>query len=315
MIEALSIGRSIAAQSRQQIDGNQEFIGQGLSNVVGSFFSCYAASGSFTRSGINYHAGAMTPLSAVFAALFLTLLLLLVAPLTAFLPIPAMGGVILLVAYNLINPHHIRTILKTSKQETGVLLTTFLATLFLDLEFAIVAGVLLSLVLYLSVTAHPLIVQLMPNSNLSGPELIEASMTCENFTILRIDGPLFFGAINHVADYLYNIDKRATYKRHVLILGCGINFIDVAGAQLLIYESQRRNRLRGGLYLCDLKQQVKDLLARGNYIEAIGKDHIFATISEARAEILSRIDCTECTQYSSTRLDACPMRQPGRPRP
>ncbi|MDX9787256.1 MAG: sulfate permease [Desulfobacterales bacterium] len=310
LIEALSIGRSIAAQSRQQIDGNQEFIGQGLSNIVGSFFSCYAGSGSFTRSGINYHAGAMTPLAAVFAALFLALLLLLVAPLTAFLPIPAMGGVIFLVAYNLINPHHIRTIIKISKQETGVLLATFLATLFLDLEFAIFAGVLLSLVLYLGTTAHPEIVTLMPNPNPGGPELIEATMTCPNFIILRIDGPLFFGAVNHVADYLYHIDQRATYKRHVLVVGCGINFIDVAGAQLLAYESQRRSRLRGGLYLCELKPQVKDLLARGGYIDTIGKDHLFATVSEARANILSRFDCADCTQYSLPQLNDCPIRRP-----
>lgn len=315
LIEALSIGRSIAAQSRQQIDGNQEFIGQGLSNIVGSFFSCYAASGSFTRSGINYHAGAMTPLAAVFAALFLTLLLLLVAPLTAFLPIPAMAGVILLVAYNLINPHHIGTIIKTSKQETGVLLTTFLATLFLDLEFAIFAGVLLSLILYLSKTAHPLMVNLMPNPNPGGPELIEATMACPNFTILRIDGPLFFGAAHHVADYLYNIDKRATYKQHVLIVGCGINFIDVAGAQLLTYESQRRSRLGGGLYLCDLRQQVKDLLARGGYFNVIGEDHLFDTVSEARAKIFSRLDCTDCALYSSLQQNTCLMRQPGKPLP
>ncbi|MBU4034795.1 MAG: SulP family inorganic anion transporter, partial [Proteobacteria bacterium] len=113
LIEALSIARSIAAKSRQLIDSNQEFIGQGLSNICGSFFSCYAGSGSFTRSGLNYHSGAMTPLSAVFSAVFLALILLLVAPLTEYLPIPAMGGVILLVAFNLIDFHHIRGIIKT----------------------------------------------------------------------------------------------------------------------------------------------------------------------------------------------------------
>ncbi len=73
LIEALSIGRSIAAKSHQPIDGNQEFIGQGLSNIIGSFFSSYAGSGSFTRSGLNYQAGAITPLSAVFAAMLLAL--------------------------------------------------------------------------------------------------------------------------------------------------------------------------------------------------------------------------------------------------
>ena len=99
LIEAVSIARSIAAHTHQRIDGNQEFIGQGLSNIIGSFFSSYPGSGSFTRSGVNHQAGAQTPLAAIFAAAFLALILLFIAPLTAYLPIPAMGGIILLVAY------------------------------------------------------------------------------------------------------------------------------------------------------------------------------------------------------------------------
>jgi SulP family sulfate permease len=95
LIEAVSISRAVAAKSNQRINPNQEFVGQGLSNIVGSFFSSYAGSGSFTRSGINYESGAKTPLSAIFAALFLMIIVLLIAPLTAYLPIAAMGGVIL----------------------------------------------------------------------------------------------------------------------------------------------------------------------------------------------------------------------------
>ena len=80
LTEAVSISRAIATRSGQHIDGNQEFIGQGLSNIVGGFFSGYAASGSFNRSGVNYAAGARTPLAAVFASLILLVILLLVAP-------------------------------------------------------------------------------------------------------------------------------------------------------------------------------------------------------------------------------------------
>jgi MFS superfamily sulfate permease-like transporter len=98
LIEAVSISRAVATRSSQRIDANQEFIGQGMSNMVGSFFSSYAGSGSFTRSGLNYESGAKTPLSAIFAALLLMLIVLLVAPLTAYLPIAAMGGVVLGVA-------------------------------------------------------------------------------------------------------------------------------------------------------------------------------------------------------------------------
>ena len=149
LIEAVSISRAIAVKTNQQINSSQEFIGQGLSNVVGSFFSSYAGSGSFTRSGVNYSSGAKSPMSAIFSALFLMVIVLFVAPLTAYLPIASMGGVILIVAYNLIDFKHIRHVLKFSKEETSILLTTFFATLFLELEFAIYLGVLLSLVLFL----------------------------------------------------------------------------------------------------------------------------------------------------------------------
>lgn len=150
LIEAVSISRAVATKSSQRINANQEFIGQGLSNVLGSFFSSYAGSGSFTRSGINYEAGARTPLSAIFAALILMVIVLLIAPLTAYLPVAAMGGVILLVAWNLIDFHHIKSIVTLSKSETSILLITFIATLFLELEFAIYIGVLLSLIFFLA---------------------------------------------------------------------------------------------------------------------------------------------------------------------
>lgn len=302
LIEALSIGRSIAAKSHQPIDGNQEFVGQGLSNIIGSFFSSYAGSGSFTRSGINYQAGAITPLSAVFSALFLALLLLLVAPLTAYLPIAAMGGIILLVAYYLIDMHHIRTILRTSKEESAVMLTTFLATLFLDLEFAIYIGVLLSLVLYLNRTAHPRITNLAPNTStdVAGPPLIESVNECSYLKVIRIDGPLFFGAVNHVSEYLYNIDKVLVRKRNVLILGCGINFIDVAGAELLAQEAKRRSSQRGALYLCEFQPQAYAVLERGGYLDKIGRDHIFATHKEAISKIIPTADqiiCRNCKNH------------------
>jgi len=305
LIEALSIGRSIAARSRQPIDGNQEFIGQGLSNVIGSFFSSYAGSGSFTRSGINYHAGAITPLSAVFSAGLLAILLLLIAPLTAYLPIAAMGGVILMVAYNLIDWHHIRTIARTSGEETAVMLTTFLATVFLDLEFAIYAGVLLSLILYLNRTAHPRIANLTPNPESIGPPLIETELECPNLKIIRIDGPLFFGSVNHVGEYLHNIDKRAAQKRNVLIVGCGINLIDVAGAEMLAREAQRRRVQRGSLSLCEIKPEIHRLLDRSGFLAGIGREHLFATQKEAIATILASVDPMACRNCSAPLFEQC----------
>ena len=190
LIEAVSISRAIASRSHQRIHGNQEFIGQGLSNMVGSFFSSYAGSGSFTRSGINFTAGAVTPMSAIFAAVCLMLIILLIAPWMAYLPIAAMGGVILLVAYNLIDFHHIKKIFKISRSEASVLLVTFFATLFMELEFAIYLGVMLSLIIFLSRTSMPVIVTLAPDPDNQKQKLINVAKKplkqCPQLKIIRI---------------------------------------------------------------------------------------------------------------------------------
>jgi SulP family sulfate permease len=245
----------------------------------------------------------------VFSALFLSLLLLVIAPLTVYLPIAAMGGIILLVAYNLIDTAHIRSIFRTSWEETAVLLATFFATLFLELEFAIYAGVLLSLILYLNRTAHPLIANLAPNADILGFPLMESEAECLNLKVIRIDGPLFFGAVNHVGEYLYNIDKHSNFKRDVLILGCGINFIDVAGAEMLAQEARRLRMLRAKLYLCELKPEAQQVLERGGYIDVIGADRIFGTQTEALAKILPEVDPLRCQSCKMPLFKQCRMRQ------
>ncbi|MDH5258302.1 MAG: SulP family inorganic anion transporter, partial [Gammaproteobacteria bacterium] len=163
LTEAVSIARSIAAKSGQHIDGNQEFIGQGLSNIAGSFFSGYVATGSFNRSGLNYEAGAKTPIAAIAAGLFLVFIVLVVAPYASYLPNAAMAAILFMVAWGIIDFHHIKKILKTSKSESSILITTFFATLFLELDFAIFLGVMLSLVLYLNRTSKPKILVRVPD--------------------------------------------------------------------------------------------------------------------------------------------------------
>ncbi|MEA1053929.1 SulP family inorganic anion transporter, partial [Lamprobacter modestohalophilus] len=103
LTEAVSIARALAARGGYRIDGNQEFIGQGLSNIAGSFFSGYVATGSFNRSGVNFEAGARTPLAAIFAALLLMVIVLLVAPLASYLPTAAMAAILFLVAWGLVD--------------------------------------------------------------------------------------------------------------------------------------------------------------------------------------------------------------------
>ncbi len=296
LIEAVAIGRAIATKTHQRIDGNQEFVGQGLSNIVGSFFSCYAGSGSFTRSGVNYTAGARTPMAAIFAAVILMVFLLLVAPLAAYLPMPAMGGVILLVAYNLIDFHHIKGIIKTSRKEIVVLLATFLSTLFLELEFAIYIGIFLSLVFYLQRTSQPHIAVMAPDPeahkrfiNVSRKSLTE----CPQLKIVRIDGSLYYGAVDHVASFLQELSANHD-QRHLLVIANGVNFIDITGAEFLVQEAERWRSMGGDLYIVGLKVVAQDVLREGGYRDQIGEGNFFLTKSEAIRTIYQHLDPEVC---------------------
>ena len=308
LTEAVSIARSIASKSGQRIDGNQEFIGQGLSNIVGSFFSAYASSGSFNRSGVNYEAGARTPLAAIFAAVFLILVLLVVAPLAAYLPNAAMAAILFMVAWGLIDAHHIRTILRVSRSEAAVLAVTFFATLVMHLEMAIIAGVLVSLIIYLNRTARPGINSIVPDA----ADPVRRSIVrkageaeCPQLRILRIEGSLYFGAVNHVAEYLTYLSEARPDIKHLLITGKRMNFIDIAGAELLAAEARKRRAAGGGLYLYGLSERAQRFMEQPPFSDDIGANAIFATKKDAIAGIVDRLDMNVCANCKARIFNEC----------
>jgi len=292
LVEAVSIARSVATRSGQSIPGNQEFIGQALSNILGSFSSSYATSGSFTRTGVNYEAGATSPLAALFAAIFLALIVLLFAPLAAYITLPSMAAILLIVAWSLIDWHHIKLIYRAGKNEAMVFNITFAATLLLPMEFAIYLGVLLSLVLYLRRTSKPNITALASSSG--AKKLVGAERSglpeCEAIKIIRIDGALFFGAVDYVQTALMAIPQK-----HVLIVASGINFIDLAGTELLANEARRLAAIGGGLYLCNLNGRVIKPIIRNGQLNTIGKRHIFATKAQALSAIDTKLRDHSCS--------------------
>ncbi len=308
LTEAVSIGRAIALKSGQRIDGNQEFIGQGLSNIVASFFSGYPATASFNRSGLNYEAGARTPLAAVFSALFLVVVLIFVAPLMAYLPIASMAAILFLVAWGLIDFGSIRNIVRASRSETAVLALTFAATLLLELEFAILAGVMLSLLVYLKRTSRPSMRSLVPDPRHATRKMavLEAGLAeCPQLKILRIEGSIYFGAVNHVGAHFDTLREVSPGQKNLLLLCKSINFVDVAGAELLAHEAEQRRKMGGQLYLYSLRQPVRDMLARGGYSEQIGQANIFATKHEAIGGVFARLDRSICRTCSARIFNEC----------
>lgn len=297
LTEAVSIARSIAVKSGQRIDGNQEFIGQGLSNLAGAFFSAYPSSGSFNRSGLNYQAGARTPLAAAFSAVFLVVALLVVAPWAAYLPIASMAAVLFLVAWGLFDFHHIAVILRTSRQETAVLAATIAATLVMPLELAILVGVLLSLLLYLARTSQPAVRTLVPDAADAQRRFHPrrpGDAECPQLAIARVEGSIYFGAADHVGEALHAIASRQPARRHLLLMAKGINFVDIAGAELLAGEARRRAAAGGRLWLCGLRQGTSEQLHKPDFRASFGDDAFFASKQEALARIVAGLDASVC---------------------
>lgn len=301
LTEAASIAKAISLRSGQAIDGNQEFMGQGLSNVVGSFFSAYVATGSFNRSAANYEAGARTPLAATFAGILLLIVILAVAPLTAYLPKAALAGILFLVAWRLVDFHYIRVIARADRTEAAVMIVTFLSTLVFKLDFAILLGVILSLMVYLRKTSRPRITPRVPDPN-SARGKFTSDMTlpeCPQLKVLRIEGSLYFGSVSHVRELLRRYREHYPEQKHLLLLTKGINQVDISGAELLAEEASARRAMGGDLYLYRLKESASTVMDRGGYRDKIGKDNIYDSKGEAIHGIFDRLDrdiCMTCTK-------------------
>ncbi|MEM8540654.1 MAG: SulP family inorganic anion transporter [Pseudomonadota bacterium] len=298
LLEAMSVSRAIGLKSGQMVDSNREFLGQGASNVVGSFFQCYPGSASFTRSGVNYDAGAQTPLSAVFAALFLFLILLLVAPWFAYVPIPAMAGVIILVAWRLIDIQEIKHIFTTSTSEAVIAGVTFFSAILINLEFAIYAGVLLSLGLFLNSTSKPSILVGVPDPESkrrvfkpAGQDQVDE---CPQLVIARLDGPLYFGSVEYLRRQFRRFEIERKDQLHMIFIVKGIGEIDMPGADLLIEEAQRRQRRGGTFHLQTKTPKMISKLARYKVIRELSREYIHLSKGDAIAEIVPTLDKSIC---------------------
>ena len=310
LIEASSIGRSIATKSNQRINPSQEFIGQGTSNIVGSFFSGYASSGSFTRTGVNFESGARTPLSAILAALFLMVIVLLVGPLISYLPYAAMAGIILIVAYNLIDFQSIKKTFTYSKSESVIFTATFLSTLLFELEFAIYLGVLLSLMLFIAKTSAPEVHTLAfgspPGEDIRKLQSIRKTplVQCPQLKIIRIDMSIYFGSINHIQKQISQIvDNQRIY--HILIVASGVNFIDLAGIEGLLIEHKRLKALNGSLYLVDVKSSTYEFMEKVNFVNEIGRENFFESKEEAIHIVFDRLDRSKCEKCQALVFKEC----------
>jgi SulP family sulfate permease len=310
LTEAVAIARSVAVRSGQRLDSDQEFIGQGLANIAGSFTSSYPSSGSFNRSGVNFTAGAQTPLAAALSAPFLLAIAMLAAPLAAYLPVAAMAGILFIVAWGLIDWHHIGQILRRHPRERIVLLVTWIGVL-VDLEKGLFVGVVISLLFYLYRTSQPAIEERAPpRAELGNPRrkmvaVGEHSPACPQLALLRLRGSIYFGAVEHVREQFHRVDETGPQRKWLLLLAQGVNFVDLAGAQLLADEAQRRRALGGGLIVVGVQPAVRHMLERSEAIAAVGRDRLIDHKGDALRIVYPRLDSAVCRRCRLRVFEEC----------
>lgn len=302
LLEAISIGRSFAMRRREPYDANQEIVGQGLSNTVAGFFQAYAGSGSFTRSGLNAESGARTPMSVIFAAEFLLLLLFLIAPNVDRIPKPAMAGIIMYVAWRLISFAEIRHILRGSRSETEILCLTFLAGTLSELENAIFVGVVASLVAFLhrSARAHvAAIAPLIHNSRrvLRGA-LFHDLEQCPANMVLRIEGPVFFGSVEHVEQEFRRFDALFPGRRLKVLVLKGQGKVDFSGVDFLAQEIRKTRDQGGDFHLVIAYKDTITALKRMRLFDLLDETNLHPNKAGAIAAVVDHVDpdiCASCT--------------------
>lgn len=309
--QSISIAKAVAARSGQRIDANREFRGQGLSNIIGGFFSSYVSCGSLNRSMPNLEAGARTPLAAVFSAVLLLLLVALSASLLAQIPMAALAALLVLVAVSLLDLGRWRQLYSLSRTEFGVALATLVATVSIRLEIAILLGTLLSLMSFLYRTSKPAMRTMGFDSWAPDRQFVVLADAehplpeCPQLKLLRMEGEVYFGATQHVADTLHALRHARHPQKHLLVMGKSMNFIDLAGAQLWEAELNARRAMGGDLYFHRPRPEVIHMWHTTGFTRLLGPEHQFPDKRSAIATIFTRLDPAICRQCTARIFEEC----------
>ncbi len=312
LVEAVSIARAIADQTRQRLNINQEFIGQGLANISASFFSGYPGSGSFTRSAVNFRSGAKTPASGIISALAVAAVLLLAAPLASVLPFSSLAGVLVVVAYDMVRKDDIVRTVRSTRADAAVLVVTFLSTLLLSIEFAIYVGVMLSIGLHLAATSHPQIYSVLPDLDTGKMVGSAYDDICCQMDVVQVEGSIFFGSSTFVLDDFQRRLRNHPYMPNLLIRMHKVNTMDASGIHLLEIVLEELKRRGGGLYMAGVNHRVFEVIKDSGLLKEIGHLHIRTNTGTAIRRAMQESFCPAvCAACPLTVFRECPELKKG----
>jgi SulP family sulfate permease len=279
-MEATSISRALAAQSREKLDSNQELVGQGLANIVGSFFQSYTVSGSFSRSAVAAKSGARTGFYAIISAVGVILTMLFLTEYFYHLPQPVLAAIVMSAVFGLINFKALRHAWNVRKSDGIVGGLTFLATLWMAPQLAsgVLVGVVLTILLFLHGSMKPRseILGRTPEGTLAGAVTHDLQPISENYVVLRFDASLVFINSAYFEEAVMKALEQFPLARAVLVIGDGINRIDATGEERLRALTTDLRNAGVTLMFSSLKNPVRLAMARAGLDDVIGANNLFA---------------------------------------
>jgi MFS superfamily sulfate permease-like transporter len=302
-MEAISIAKAMAAKTGQRVDPNQELIGQGIANIIGSVGRSYPTSGSFSRSAVNLQAGAMTGMSSVFTSLTVVIVLLFFTPLLYHLPQAVLAAVIMMAVVGLVNVSGFIHAWRAQWYDGTISIITFVSTLLFapHLDRGIMIGVVLSLGVFLYKSMRPTVTSLSRHGDDTlRSAFIHDLQECIYIDLVRFDAPLFFANATYLEDQINERLRAKKDLRHLIIVGNAISDIDASGEEALSLLVDRVRSSGVEISLSGVNESVMEVLERTHLIERIGRDRIFPTMERAVRTVYAEAHADGCEE-------SCPL--------
>ena len=270
-VESVSVAQTLAAKRRQRIDPDQELIGLGAANLASGFSGGYPVTGGFARSVVNFDAGAQTPAAGAFTAIGIALATVFLTPLLFNLPNAVLAATIIAAVLSLVNVRAIAQAWRYSKSDFAAMMTTILITLGFGVEAGVLAGVVLSLALFLYRTSRPhtAIMGQVPGAEHFRNVERHAVITAPHLLTLRVDESLYFANARYLEDRIYALVADAPELEHFVLMCPAVNFIDGTGLESLEAINQRLKDSGVTLHLSEVKGPVMDQLKRSHLLDAL----------------------------------------------
>jgi SulP family sulfate permease len=282
-MESISVAKSLASKRRQKVDANQELIALGAANLGATLSGGYPVTGGFSRSVVNFTAGANTGLASLITAALIALTVIFLTPLFYYLPQAVLAAIIIVAVLGLIDLATLKHVWHYNKADAASLIVTFLAVLALGVEVGIGVGVVVTILLFLWRTSRPhvAVVGRLAQSETYRNILRYHVKTCPHVIAMRVDESLYFANTKFLEDTILGIIAERPEVKHLVLIGIAVNFIDASALETLESLAEELRNAGVEFHLAEIKGPVMDRLKAIGFVDKIGRDHIHLSTHDA----------------------------------